>query len=407
MEPDGAVLVAGRVNVDRLEQALEVPAGRRGRCRHGGRPGGRRFRPRARARASAWTTRGSPSRSSTPSTSASTACGSGASPPRPRPREGEERPAPGRRGHGRRRRCLLRRTPPRRRSRRRSLSCPPSPRACPPSPPPATSCARRRRRDPCRHLETLAVVEALDPDLVLPLGDNQYETGSENEYADMYNLSWGRLRAISRPVPGNHEYQDDFNAPRLLRLLQRPGRRHRHRGRARQGVLQLQPRGLALRRPQQQLRPPQRRLRVNSLQERWLREDLQANRRPCTLAYCPPSALQLRHQRQRRVPRSVVAGPLRIRRRRLPRRPRSPLRALRAAASGRRRPIPSTGPPVRGRAPAAAASRPSAPSCPTAKCRTPAASASSPCASVRPATSGSSWPRRGMPLADSGTGTCH
>src|SRR4029077_8257872 len=65
-------------------------------------------------------------------------------------------------------------------------------------------------KDPCRHLETLAVVEALAPDLVLPLGDNQYETGSETEYSAAYNLSWGRLRANSRPVPGNHEYQDDF-----------------------------------------------------------------------------------------------------------------------------------------------------------------------------------------------------
>ena len=67
-------------------------------------------------------------------------------------------------------------------------------------------------KDPCRHLETLAVVESLAPDLVLPLGDNQYETGSQNEYAEAYNLSWGRLRANSRPVPGNHEYQEDFTA---------------------------------------------------------------------------------------------------------------------------------------------------------------------------------------------------
>ena len=47
----------------------------------------------------------------------------------------------------------------------------------------------------------------------------------------MYNLSWGRLRPLSRPVPGNHEYQDDDDARGYFNYFNGPGRLHRHRGR--------------------------------------------------------------------------------------------------------------------------------------------------------------------------------
>lgn len=41
---------------------------------------------------------------------------------------------------------------------------------------------------------------------VLPLGDNQYENGTLAKYQASYAPSWGRLKRIIRPVPGNHEY---------------------------------------------------------------------------------------------------------------------------------------------------------------------------------------------------------
>ena len=41
---------------------------------------------------------------------------------------------------------------------------------------------------------------------VLPLGDNQYECGGYNAFLQSYDQSWGRVRAITRPVVGNHEY---------------------------------------------------------------------------------------------------------------------------------------------------------------------------------------------------------
>jgi len=42
---------------------------------------------------------------------------------------------------------------------------------------------------------------------VLSLGDQQYENGSLALFNTYYHPSWGRVKAITAPVPGNHEYQ--------------------------------------------------------------------------------------------------------------------------------------------------------------------------------------------------------
>jgi hypothetical protein len=41
---------------------------------------------------------------------------------------------------------------------------------------------------------------------VLPLGDIQYYCGGYQAFLQSYDPSWGRLKSISRPVVGNHEY---------------------------------------------------------------------------------------------------------------------------------------------------------------------------------------------------------
>ncbi len=41
---------------------------------------------------------------------------------------------------------------------------------------------------------------------VLVLGDNQYEDGAYTKYLQSYAASWGALKTLTRPVPGNHEY---------------------------------------------------------------------------------------------------------------------------------------------------------------------------------------------------------
>ena len=45
------------------------------------------------------------------------------------------------------------------------------------------------------------------PDVVLVLGDNQYDSGALEEYRAKYDRTpWGALKTITNPVPGNHEY---------------------------------------------------------------------------------------------------------------------------------------------------------------------------------------------------------
>jgi calcineurin-like phosphoesterase family protein len=141
-------------------------------------------------------------------------------------------------------------------------------------------------RDPCRDVETLAVVESLNPDLVLPLGDNQYESGTASEYSVVYNLSWGRLRSRSRPVPGNHEYQgQEGNARGYYDYFNGVG--------AYTGIAGDRDKGyysfdfadwhfIALNSNCNYLRGG---CGAGGFQEKWLREDLQRNQRPCTLAY--------------------------------------------------------------------------------------------------------------------------
>jgi hypothetical protein len=47
------------------------------------------------------------------------------------------------------------------------------------------------------------VIRSAGPDIVLGLGDFQYETGTLAAYAASYDLSWGKFDAITYPTPGN------------------------------------------------------------------------------------------------------------------------------------------------------------------------------------------------------------
>jgi acid phosphatase type 7 len=57
----------------------------------------------------------------------------------------------------------------------------------------------------CRQGHTAALVEALEPDAVLALGDLQYEYGRYRKYQQSYHPSWGRFREITHPAPGGEE----------------------------------------------------------------------------------------------------------------------------------------------------------------------------------------------------------
>src|SRR6058998_4188201 len=59
---------------------------------------------------------------------------------------------------------------------------------------------------PCQQQATSDLLFAIHPDAVLALGDNQYNSGSLPDYQKFYDPTWGRMKAITHPVIGNHEY---------------------------------------------------------------------------------------------------------------------------------------------------------------------------------------------------------
>ena len=61
----------------------------------------------------------------------------------------------------------------------------------------------------CRHRATSDLVASLAPDAVLVLGDTQYQRATLEGYRGSYDPTWGRFKAITRPAPGNHEYESE------------------------------------------------------------------------------------------------------------------------------------------------------------------------------------------------------
>lgn len=58
----------------------------------------------------------------------------------------------------------------------------------------------------CRHGDTAELAASLNPDAVLTVGDNQYPKGELKFYQESYDETWGKLKSITYPTPGNHEY---------------------------------------------------------------------------------------------------------------------------------------------------------------------------------------------------------
>ncbi len=128
----------------------------------------------------------------------------------------------------------------------------------------------------CRQKDTSDVVVSLEPDAVLTLGDEQYEVGALSAFRSSYDSSWGRLKAITKPAPGNHEYGtaaaqgyfDYFGS-----AVGEPGKGWYSYD---LGAWHL----IALNSNCNQVRCAK-----GSEQERWLRQDLAAHPNRCTLAY--------------------------------------------------------------------------------------------------------------------------
>jgi hypothetical protein len=58
----------------------------------------------------------------------------------------------------------------------------------------------------CRQKYTSDLLVNASLSAVLDLGDNQYYCGGYQAFMQSYNLSWGRVKSITHPSVGNHEY---------------------------------------------------------------------------------------------------------------------------------------------------------------------------------------------------------
>jgi acid phosphatase type 7 len=114
------------------------------------------------------------------------------------------------------------------------------------------------------------------PGTVALLGDSAYPDGSTSDFRRCYEPSWGRHRSRTRPAVGNHEYQTAGAAGYFDYFGPAAGDRRRgyysyELGSWHVVVLNSNCAVASCAR--------------SSAQERWLRADLRAARRACTLAY--------------------------------------------------------------------------------------------------------------------------
>jgi Calcineurin-like phosphoesterase/WD40-like Beta Propeller Repeat len=60
----------------------------------------------------------------------------------------------------------------------------------------------------CQQKYTSDILETMDLSAVLMLGDGQYADGRLAAWYASFDPTWGRLKWLMHPVPGNHEYRD-------------------------------------------------------------------------------------------------------------------------------------------------------------------------------------------------------
>ncbi len=107
---------------------------------------------------------------------------------------------------------------------------------------------------------------------MLALGDLVYARRGEDGFADCYGPNWGRFKDHTYPVPGNHDYEDGVAAGYFRFFGDRahpPGGYYSFDRGTWHFVALNSNIGLS----------------EGSAQEAWLRDDLAANRRACTLVF--------------------------------------------------------------------------------------------------------------------------
>jgi hypothetical protein len=129
----------------------------------------------------------------------------------------------------------------------------------------------------CRHRFTADILRTREFDAVLTLGDNQYETGALTAFRRYYNPTWGAVKSITHPSPGNHEYETPQAAGYFAYFGAAAGDRTRGYYSFNLGSWHI----IALNSNCDSVGGCDR----GSPQEVWLRADLAAHQNACTLAY--------------------------------------------------------------------------------------------------------------------------
>ena len=114
------------------------------------------------------------------------------------------------------------------------------------------------------------------PGTVAPLGDVVYESGSASEFTNCYEPSWGRFKSRTKPSVGNHEYQT-LNATGYYNYFGAaagdPTKGYYSYDLGNWHIIVLNSNCSIVS------------CAAGSAQEQWLRNDLIANTKQCTLAY--------------------------------------------------------------------------------------------------------------------------
>jgi hypothetical protein len=136
---------------------------------------------------------------------------------------------------------------------------------------------------PCLHVHTAAVVRRIKPDALLLLGDLQYETGSALDFAAYFDPAFGEFKAITYPVPGNHEYFTP-GAAGYFDYFNGPGADSGRAGSRRRGYYSFNLGAWHIVALNSNC-PEAGGCDSRSAQANWLRNDLEAHPATCTLAF--------------------------------------------------------------------------------------------------------------------------
>src|SRR5436190_21859757 len=80
----------------------------------------------------------------------------------------------------------------------------------------------------CQERATSDLLIGADVTAVLTLGDEQYESAQPSAFARSFGPTWGRLKRLIHPAPGNHEYQPPNPTAAYFDYFD--GRRRKHGG---------------------------------------------------------------------------------------------------------------------------------------------------------------------------------